>query len=102
MERRVFWWIAIVTILVVLVGGYFIYKNSKTLGVTGGAVFIQTDRGTYELRPGTIIKIDPDGTWVVTSPVEIPTTRGIIIIEEGTELVIEPDPEPGTPDPNGA
>lgn len=102
MERNTFWWIVIISVLIVSVFGYFVLKDSKTLGVTGSAVIIQTDRGTYELRPGTTITINPEGTWIVTSPVEIPTTRGIIIIEEGTELSIEPDPEPFEPDPNGS
>ncbi|MGV8142775.1 MAG: hypothetical protein ACP5NS_04035 [Candidatus Pacearchaeota archaeon] len=101
MERNTFWWVIIIAVVVVFAAGYLILKDSKTLGVTGGAVIIQTDRGTYELRPGTTLTIDSGGSWIVTETVVIPTTRGTITIEEGTELTIEPDPEPNYPHPAG-
>ena len=102
MEKSTFWWVVLALVIIASVVGYFILVSSDNLSVTGSAVIIQTNRGTYELRSGTTIIITPDGTWKVSETVVIPTTRGTITIEQGTELSIEPDPEPGTPDPNGS
>ncbi|MBS3083295.1 hypothetical protein J4423_00665 [Candidatus Pacearchaeota archaeon] len=104
MDRKTFWLLISIVVLIVAIGAYLLYIrfSSDVVQVTGSTVMIVTNQGTYTLQPGTTITIDDNGDWVVSESVEIPTSRGVIVIGPGTRLVIIPEPEPNYPSDDGS
>ena len=104
MERRTFWLLISILILIVTIGAYLLYLRFSldVIQVTGSTVMIITNQGTYTLQPGTTIKIDDNGDWIVSESVEVPTSKGVIVIGPGTRLVIIPEPEPNYPADDGS